>query len=321
MRRALSCYNLHMTVTIALDVGGTHMRVAVFPKNETEPIKHRRIRTYADGETSVERLINLIKETVPPGENIDAVGIAVPGPIDPHKGIILKAPNLPEWEEMPIPQRIEDEIGAPAFMGNDANMAALGEWHYGVGEGHHDLLYLTISTGIGGGIICNDQLLVGAHGLGAELGHVTILPDGPICSCGQPGHLEALASGTAIAAYFVEQISKGRGSSLSGKPETKEISQAAMNGDELAIEAFQRAGYYLGLGVANYLMIFNPSIVIFGGGVSRAGDLIFEPMRKTIQKSVLSKHYMEDLIITTAELGDNTGLYGALALARDSINI
>lgn len=317
----LSCYNHLMTVTIALDVGGTHMRVAVFPKKQTTPIIRKRIRTYADGETSVERLINLIKDTVPEEEKVDAVGIAVPGPIDPHEGIILKAPNLPEWEREPIPREIEDEIGAPTFMGNDANLAALGEWHYGAGQGHHDLLYMTVSTGIGGGVICNDQLLLGAHGLGAELGHVTILPDGPICSCGHPGHLEALASGKAIAAYVAKKLSEGVKSSLSGKPEAKEISQAANNGDELAIEAFQRAGYYLGLGVANYLMIFNPSIVIFGGGVSKTGDLLFEPMRATIKKSVLSSHYLEDLIITTAELGDDAGLYGALALARDSINI
>ena len=309
-----------MTVTIALDVGGTHMRVAVFPINQITPIIRKRVRTYADGETSVERLINLIKDAIPEGEKVDAVGIAVPGPIDPQEGVILKAPNLPEWEREPIPKEIEDEIGAPTFMGNDANLAALGEWHYGAGIGYHDLLYLTVSTGIGGGVISNDQLLLGAHGLGAELGHITLLPDGPTCSCGQPGHLEALASGKGIAAYVTKQLRKGRPSSLSGKPETKEISQAAKDGDELAIEAFQRAGYYLGLGVANYLMIFNPSIVIFGGGVSKVGDLLFEPMRATLQKSVLSSHYLENLIITTAKLGDDAGLYGALALARDSIN-
>ncbi len=316
----LSCYNHLMAVTIALDVGGTQMRVAVFPENETTPIAHKRIRTYANGETSINRLINLVQETVRFGEKIDAVGIALPGPIDPIKGVILRAPNLLEWEGMPIAQQIEESIGAPTFMGNDANLAVLGEWKYGAGKGHHDLLYITVSTGIGGGVICNDQLLLGSHGLGAELGHVTILPDGPMCSCGQPGHLEALASGKAIAAYVAEQLSKGCESSLHGKPEAKEISQAAKQGDKLANEAFQRAGYYLGLGVANYLMIFNPSIVIFGGGVSKAGDLLFKPMRKTIQESVLSKHYLEDLIITISDLGDKTGLYGALALARDSID-
>jgi len=315
----LSCYNHPMTLTIAVDIGGTHMRVAAFPENEKKPTFHKRIRTYTNGETSLDRLINLIQEAIPPGEHVDAVGIAVPGPVDPEKGIILTAPNLPEWEGVPIPQRIETEIGAPAFLGNDANLAALGEWHYGAGRGHHDLIYLTISTGIGGGVISNDRLLLGSHGLAAELGHVTILPDGPLCGCGQRGHLEALASGTGIAAYVAEQLANGRKSSLSGNPDTKEISQAAKNGDTLANEAFQRAGHYLGLGVANYLIIFNPSIVIFGGGVSKVGDLLFKPMRETIQKTVLSKHYLADLVITTAELDDNAGLYGALALARDSI--
>jgi glucokinase len=308
-----------MTVTIALDVGGTHMRVAVFPENKTSFIKHKRIRTYADGETSLDRLIYLIREVIPPGESVNAVGIAVPGPIDPQKGIILTAPNLPEWEGVPIPQKIEKEIGAPAFMGNDANLAALGEWRYGAGRGHHDLLYLTVSTGIGGGVISHDQLLLGTHGLAAELGHITILPDGPLCGCGQRGHLEALASGTGIAAYMAEQLAEGRKSSLTGRPDAKEISQAAKNGDQLAVEAFQRAGYFLGLGLANFLAIFNPSIVIFGGGVSKVGDLLFDPMRETLQKSVLSKYYLQDLVITTAELDDNTGLYGALALARDAI--
>ncbi|MDY6845836.1 MAG: ROK family protein [Chloroflexota bacterium] len=314
----LSCYNHHMNVTIVLDIGGTHMRVAAFPEKETTPTYHKRIRTYTKGETSIERLINLIHGAIPPGQRVDAVGIAVPGPVDPEKGIILTAPNLPEWESVPIPQRIEAEIGAPAFLGNDANLAALGEWRYGAGRGHHDLIYLTVSTGIGGGVISNDHLLLGSHGLAAELGHVTILPDGPLCGCGQRGHLEALASGTGIAAYVADQLEKGRKSSLSGKPNAKEISQAAKNGDMLANEAFQRAGHYLGLGVANYLVIFNPSIVIFGGGVSKAGDSLFKPMRETIQKTALSKHYLADLVITTAELDDNAGLYGALALARDS---
>ena len=309
-----------MTSIIALDIGGTHMRAAVFPKDGTQILNHKRIRTYADGETSLGRLISLIQEVKPRDETIDAIGIAVPGIIDPQKGIILTAPNLPEWVGVPIPQLITKEIGAPTFLGNDANLAALGEWRYGAGRGHHDLLYLTVSTGIGGGVISNDQLLVGAHGLAAELGHITILPNGPMCGCGQRGHLEALASGTAIAAFIAQQLAEGCQSSLSGTPDAKAISQAAKSGDKLAKKAFQRAGYYLGLGVANYLMVFNPSIVIFGGGVSNVGNLLFKPMQETLEKSVLSERYLQDLVITTAELGDNTGLYGALALARQAIS-
>ncbi len=196
----------------------------------------------------------------------------------------------------------------------------MGEWQYGAGRGHHHLLYLTISTGIGGGVICEDHLLVGSQGLGAELGHVTILPDGPLCSCGQPGHLEALSSGPGIAAYVAEQLTLGRETILSGQPNAKQIADAAREGDALAIEAFDRAGYYLGLMIANYLMIFNPSIVVLGGGVSLSGDLLLDPIRRTVARSVLSRHYVEDLVITQAALGDDAGLYGALALARENSN-
>lgn len=308
-----------MSVTLALDIGGTHMRAAVFPENGQTPLRQTRIRTYADGETSLERLIALIKEVTPVEEQVQAIGIAVPGPIDPHEGVILTAPNLPEWVGLPIPKRIQEATGAPTFLGNDANLAAMGEWYYGAGEGHRDLIYLTISTGIGGGVISDGQLLLGYQGLAAELGHVTLLPDGPLCSCGQRGHLEALASGPAIAAYVAEQLAAGRPSALQPSADTKAISQAAKSGDSLAKEAFERAGHYLGLGVSNYLMIFNPSIVIFGGGVSLAGDLLLGPVRETVRKSVLSEHYLQDLVLTQAALGDDAGLYGALAFARSTL--
>jgi glucokinase len=308
-----------MSVILALDVGGTHMRAAVFPKNEHVPIKQNRIRTKASGETAFSRLIKLIKEITPPHESIDCLGIAVPGLIDPHKGVILTTPNIPEWSGMPIISMIENELGVPTRMGNDANLAALGEWCYGAGQGHHYLLYLTISTGIGGGVIINDQLLVGSHGLGAELGHVTILPNGPLCSCGQRGHLEALASGRAIAKYVADQLQDGRTSSLEGSPDTKAIAEAAKSGDTLAVEAFSRAGYYLGLAIANYLMIFNPTIVILGGGVSLTGDLLMIPIRTTLTSALFSEEYLQDLLLTQAFLGDDAGLYGALALARENI--
>jgi len=305
-----------MPITLALDVGGTHMRAAVFPENQSKPSHQTRIRTYAEGDSSLDRLMRLIREVTPPGERVQSVGIAVPGPIDPHKQIIITAPNLQDWVGIPITQRIKDEIGAPAFMINDANLAAVGEWRFGAGQGHHHLIYLTISTGIGGGVICNDRLLVGARGLAGELGHVTILPDGPLCSCGQRGHLEALSSGPAIATYITDQLKKGWHSSLTGAPDAKAISQAAKAGDPLAREAYKRAGYYLGLMIANYLMIFDPSIVILGGGVSQTGDLLLEPIRRVVHQSILSEHYAHELVITQAALGDDAGLYGALALAR-----
>ncbi len=313
------CYNTAMKITIAIDVGGTQMRAAVFPAGENKPIRQKRIPTYVDGKTSLDRLIQLIREITADDEKIESIGIAAPGPLDPKTGIILASPNLPEWIGISISEMLQKEFGVPAFLGNDANLAAVGEWKYGAGQGHHHLLYLTISTGIGGGVISDDRLLVGHQGLGAELGHVVLLPDGPMCGCGHRGHLEALASGTGIAAYFAEQLADGHESILSGKPDAKAISLAAKQGDELALETFERAGYFIGLAVSNYLMIFNPSIVIFGGGVSQAGDLIMNPIRKEVREAVLSEHYLQDLVITLAALGDDSGLFGALALARDSV--
>ncbi len=308
-------------ITLAIDVGGTHMRVAVFPINQTEPVRQKRVRTYADGETSLQRLIQLIQSIKANDETIDAIGIAAPGPLDPKTGIILAAPNLPEWTGVSITDMVRDAIGAPAYLGNDANLAAVGEWRYGAGQGHHHLIYLTISTGIGGGVICDDHLLLGWHGLGGELGHTIILPDGPMCGCGQRGHVEAISSGTGIANYVAEQLANGRQSILSGKPDAKAISKAAKDGDQLAKEAFEQAGYYLGLALSNFLAIFNPSIVIFGGGVTQAGDLLLDPMNKAMHETVLSEHYLEDLIITQAALGDNAGLYGALAMARGALSM
>lgn len=305
-----------MSLTLALDIGGTHMRAAVFLDKENLPIKHSRIRTQGGNESTFDRLIRLIRAITPPNQSINQIGIAVPGLIDPHQGVILTTPNIPEWTGMPIVEMIEDELGVPTVMGNDANLAAMGEWRYGAGQGHHHLLYMTISTGIGGGVIIEDRLLVGSHGLGAEFGHVTILPDGPLCSCGQRGHLEALASGTGIATYVAEQLLAGKASCLKGRPDTKSIAEAANSGDNLAKAAFDRAGYYLGLALANYLTIFNPTIVIMGGGVSQTGDLLLNPVRRSLDSALFSSEYLQDLVITQAALGDDAGLFGALALAQ-----
>ena len=199
-------------------------------------------------------------------------------------------------------------------------MAALGEWQYGAGKGHHDLIYITISTGVGGGVICNDRLLQGFHGMGAELGHMIIDPDGPPCGCGYHGHVESFSSGPAIARYVNEQIDAGRQgeSSLQANPglTAAQVADAAREGDSLAIAAFARAGHYLGIAMANYLAIFDPSILIFGGGVSQVGDLLFKPFEESLHRHTFHPHYLDGLVITKAALGDNAGLMGALAWAR-----
>jgi glucokinase len=177
---------------------------------------------------------------------------------------------------------------------------------------------LTISTGIGGGVISDNHLLIGVRGLAAELGHITVLPDGPLCGCGQRGHLEAVASGPAIARYVNEQLERGAASII--KPDAnlaaREVSEAAHRGDALAIEALTRAGTFIGQALADFLHVFNPSIVIFGGGVSQTGDLLFNPVRDAVKRFVMEPTYLKDLVITPAALGDDAGLLGALALAR-----
>jgi glucokinase len=238
--------------------------------------------------------------------------------LNPHEGLIYSTPNIPAWVDFPLVQKLRDRYHVPTFLDNDANLAALGEWRFGAGRGHKDVLYLTISTGIGGGVICDNRLLSGARGMATELGHVTVVPDGPLCSCGRPGHLEAIASGPGIVHYVLGQLQAHRSSTLPYDTAltARAVAQAAHAGDALAQEAFTHAGTILGRALADFLHMFNPSIAIFGGGVSLVGALLFDPMKASLAKSVMDASYLEDLIITTAELGDSVGLLGALALAQ-----
>lgn len=306
-----------MSLIVAVDIGGTHIRAAAYESDSITPLFHQRTRSRATETGVFDRLVQTIESVWQPGK-VDAIGIASPGPLDPHTGTILDTPNIAEWKNFPVGPRLSDHFGVPVFLDNDANMAGLAEWRYGAGKGHNDLVYITISTGIGGGVITGGCLLQGFHGMGAELGHVIIDADGPLCGCGQRGHTESFSSGPAIARYVCEQITAGKPSSLAAQPalSAAQVAEAALHGDTLSIAAFERAGDYLGIAVANYLAIFNPSILIFGGGVSQSGELLFKPFRESLKKHVFHPHYLDDLIITTAALGDDAGLLGALALAR-----
>jgi glucokinase len=303
---------------IVADVGGTHLRAACFPVESEKPTKVKRISTKGPG-TPHERLINLFYSIMPKGQDIAAITVAAPGPLDPFEGIVFEAPNIPEWKNLPLRKLIQDQFNVPVAIGNDANLAALGEWRFGAGKGHRNLVYITVSTGIGGGVIIDNQLLLGLRGLAAELGHVTVIPDGPLCSCGQRGHLEAIASGPAIARWVEQELNQGIPSSMADQqPITAVVvSQAANQGDELAKAALARSGTYLGIAIANYLHIFNPSVVIIGGGVSQSGEALFDPLRTAMNEHVMSKKYLENLTLTTAALGDDVGLMGALALAQN----
>jgi glucokinase len=310
-----------MPYYITIDIGGTHLRAALFKSSATCPEKHQRVRTHTlDGQSVFERLAQQVEAIWPSGGDVAAIAVASPGPLDPMTGVIFATPNIPEWVDFPLGESLSRRFGVPVFVENDANLAGLGEWKYGAGRGHHHVLYLTVSTGIGGGVIINDRLLQGAYGLAAELGHVVVSPEGPVCSCGKPGHLEAFAAGPGIVRYVRERLESGVQSVLQADANlsARDVAEAAKNGDPLGLEAMARAGEYLGIGLANFLHIFNPSIVIFGGGVSQSGDCLFGPMQRSLRERVFRRNYLDNLTITMAELGDDAGLMGALAWA--SIN-
>jgi glucokinase len=306
-----------MSHIVAIDIGGTHIRAAVYEPESIAPVAHERTRSLADQPGVYDRLEKAVESVWPQGK-VSAIGIASPGPLDPHTGTILSTPNIPEWKNFPLTAKLSQHFGVPVYLDNDANMAGLAEWQFGAGRGHQHLVYLTISTGIGGGVISHGCLLQGFHGMAAELGHMIVDPDGPPCGCGQRGHVESFCSGPAIARYVKEQVAAGVRSILREQPDLNavHIADAARLGDRLAISAFERAGEYLGIAVANYLAIFDPSVLIFGGGVSQVGDYLFKPFEESLRKHTFHPHYLDDLVITKAALGDEAGLLGALALAR-----
>lgn len=305
---------------IAVDLGGTNTRVALFEGNTPDPQQLNKVPTEAQEgpEAVINRIINAIETTLP-AEGADLkIGVGAPGPLDPRKGIVFEAPNLPGWENIPLQQRLASHFGCPVGIGNDANLAALGEWCHGAGQGADNVIYLTISTGIGGGIITDGHLLLGAHGLGAELGHIVVQPGGPLCGCGRRGHLEAVASGTAIARRAAERLAEGDEStlqSLGGQVTAVDVGQAAQDGDALALEVIQEAAGFIGVALADFAHTFNPEVFVLGGGVSQLGDLLFDPIRRSLKASIMHRIYLEGLRITPAALGDDSGLVGAMVLA------
>jgi glucokinase len=315
-----------MIPVIAVDFGGTHIRAAFFPSAATDPSQQTKIKTLAeDGPNAVlDRIEGAIKTVAPTKRKGLRIGIAAPGPLDPFKGIILSTPNLPGWENVPLADEISTSFDCPVVINNDANLAALGEWKHGAGQGCNDLIYLTISTGIGGGVITQGQLLLGAHGLAGELGHMTVVPKGPRCGCGQLGHLEAIASGTSIARIARERLEAGESSILSemvsdyADVDAVILGQAAGEGDPFAYSIIENAGKAIGSHLASLVHAFNPTRIVIGGGLSQLGDLLFSPVRKAIKDEIIHPAYLQNLEVQSAELGDNAGLIGAMVLARQT---
>jgi glucokinase len=309
---------------VGVDLGGTQIRAAL--ADEEGSILHR-TSCLTLAEEGVELVMGRIRGAVyevmgsTDRGQVQGIGIVAPGPSDPWKGVIMKAPNLPGWRNVPLKNLMEAEFDLPVFVGNDANLAALAEQRFGAGQGVTDLIYITVSTGIGGGIIADNRLLLGAQGFAGEVGHQTIEAHGPRCNCGNVGCLEALAAGPAIAGRARELIRDGAETAITDlvggdldQITAREVNQAAQAGDSIAVELFRQAGFYIGVGIVNLLHLFNPSLIVIGGSVAKAGDLLFEPIRATVRQRAMASHYWENAPIVPATLGDDVGLLGAVAL-------
>jgi glucokinase len=307
---------------VAIDLGGTHLRVALFDGTSPTPLSSTKLETQADQgpDHVLDRVVEAVGQ-LPPPQGERCFGVGAPGPLDPVAGVVFEAPNLPGWKNLPLKAKLTNRLGWPVVIGNDANMAALGEWQHGAGRGTTNLIYLTISTGVGGGVITNGELLLGHRGLAAELGHLTVQPDGPRCGCGQRGHLEAVASGTAIARAARQRIDDGEDSALAGldEPLTAElVGRAAQAGDELAAAVIREAAEWLGLALASFAHLFNPEVFVLGGGVSQLGALLFDPIQQSLQNNIMDPSYLDGLQILPAALGDDAGLVGAMVLASQA---
>jgi glucokinase len=316
---------------IGVDIGGTNIRAARFALDSQVPDPKTKIPTHADlgPEVVLGRIEQAIREVA--GDDLASVagvGMAAPGPIDPYAGLLLKAANLPGWIDVPLRRLIEERIGRPTFLGNDANLAALGEWRFGAGQGQSDVLYITVSTGIGGGVVTGGRLLLGARGLAAEIGHMLAVPNGPLCGCGQRGHLEAVASGTALGRVARERLAAGTAGATrildlaGGELEAVTgavVGAAAVAGDALALEIVTEAGTLLGRTLASLLHAYNPGIVIFGGGVSMLGDILLDPVRDAVKEYAMDDGFWRNCPLVLATLGDDGGLVGAAALAMESV--
>ena len=306
---------------IGIDLGGTKMLLGVLD-GESKTVWESRERSAGEGEDElVELLVREIAEARGEHEGVEAVGMGIPATIDHEKGLAIAAVNLP-IENLPIRDLVVERTGLPTFVDNDANVAALAEHLFGAARGAKNAVMLTIGTGIGGGLILGGEIYRGSTGAGAELGHMAIQMDGPGCqgNCPNRGCVEAFASGTALGREGLAAAESNPNSVLGklladGEPvDGKAVTVAAQNGDETAIEVFDLVGSRLGVALASYANIFEPEVIVVGGGVMAAGDLLLDPARRELQARALTP--MNRTPVVPAELGADAGMIGAAAMAR-----
>jgi glucokinase len=306
---------------IGVDLGGTKMLLGVLD-GDSKTVWESRERSAGEGEDDlVELLVREVEEARAERTGVEAIGMGIPATIDHEKGLAVAAVNLP-IENLPIRDLVAARTGLPTFVDNDANVAALAEHLFGAARGTRDAVMLTIGTGIGGGLILGGEIYRGSTGAGAELGHMAIQMDGPGCqgNCPNRGCVEAFASGTALGREGRAAAESNPGSALGELLATgeevdgKAVTVAAQEGDVTAIEVFELVGGRLGVALASFANIFEPEVIVVGGGVMAAGDLLLDPARRELQARALRP--MNRTPVVAAELGEDAGMIGAAAMAR-----
>jgi glucokinase len=309
------------TVVVGIDIGGTKIAVALQNLNKVT-IASESFPTQVDVSPikmleSIEKEIRrMLAET---RTEIAAVGIGCPGPIDIENGLVLTPTNLKSWTDFPIIKIFNEKFGVPVAFDNDANAAALGEFYVGAGKDFQDILYVTISTGIGGAIICGGKIHHGMRASAGEIGHAIVQPDGVLCRCGTRGCLETIGSGLSIARRAKEKLNGASFNRVNSDEITaKTVIEAVKNGDETALSIWDETVKFLAIGIGNAITTIAPEAVIIGGGISMAGDVLFDPLRKYIGQNVKMLP-IENVKILPASLGSESGIYGALILAQQAI--
>ena len=314
---------MRMSLTIGVDVGGTKIAAGVVDAKGSIVEMTKRPTPAADPAATVDVLSDAVLELLDRHE-VEAVGIGAAGFVEETRSTVRFAPNL-AWREEPVARLVEERVGRPVIIENDANAAAWAETKQGAGRGHEYVILITIGTGVGGGVIIDGRLLRGHFGIGAELGHYRVVPDGRLCGCGNRGCWEQYASGSALVAEAREFARRSPGAAVrllqlaGGKPEGitgPEVMKAAREGDAAALRCFEIIGGWLGAGLADLAAILDPSCFVLGGGVSEAGDLFLERVRAAFDAGLTGRQFRPHAEIVLAELGPEAGLIGAADLAR-----
>jgi glucokinase len=323
-----------MKYFVGVDLGGTNLRAGLVDLEDGNVLCLQTEPTIArEGHDSVmARMAALIEATIAtakvPDGTVGGIGIGVPGVLDIEKGNVLFLPNLPgNWPNVPLSATISQKLSLPVFIINDARAITYGEWKFGAGRGVDTIACFTIGTGIGGGLVLNGKLYLGIGGTGGELGHQTIDYNGPVCGCGNHGCLEVFASGPAIAAMGIKAVIQGLTTSI-GKMVDYDLNKitphliydAARQGDAVAMDIYDQAGTYIGIGVANVVVAYGPRKVVIGGGVAAAGDLLLNPIRRTVRERVRIMP-VEKVEVVKAGLESNAGILGSALWAAQNLNV